>query len=185
MPEDILGIFRRFTLWKKESVWAGRDPTHVLREYTILSYTLDNSYRAGKHKLLNSKPFSDISGKEKCKIPQHGRGTKCSGTYRGHYHSQNFNFSEESFILISFCYIGALARELRTLQKQTTFLLFMDSKDSHRKGNRRNYLNIPASHPLKWRSIEWHHFQPDPSWWTVPLTLETLSRTHFSRRLWE
>jgi hypothetical protein len=36
---------------------------------------------------------------------QHGRGTECSGTNRILFHSQNCNFPEESFILISFCYI--------------------------------------------------------------------------------
>jgi hypothetical protein len=35
---------------------------------------------------------------------QHGRATKCSRTNRGLYHSQNCNFPEERFILISFCH---------------------------------------------------------------------------------
>ncbi len=34
---------------------------------------------------------------------QHGPGTKCSGTDRGIFLSQNCNFPEESFILISCC----------------------------------------------------------------------------------
>ncbi len=33
----------------------------------------------------------------------HGRGTKCSRTYRVFSHSQNCNFPEESFILSTFC----------------------------------------------------------------------------------
>jgi hypothetical protein len=35
---------------------------------------------------------------------QHGRVTKCSHINRGLFHFQNCKFSEESFILISFCY---------------------------------------------------------------------------------
>ncbi len=46
-----------------------------------------------------------------CRLPawmnikyQHGGGTKCSGTNSWFFRSQNGNFPEESFILISFCY---------------------------------------------------------------------------------
>jgi hypothetical protein len=39
---------------------------------------------------------------------KHGRGTKFSGINRGLVHSQNCNFPEESFILISFCYSDTL-----------------------------------------------------------------------------
>jgi hypothetical protein len=35
---------------------------------------------------------------------QHGRGTKCSGINRGLLNSQNCNFPEDNFILISFYY---------------------------------------------------------------------------------
>ncbi len=30
-PEDLSGIFRRYTLWKKERVWAVRGRTHIRR----------------------------------------------------------------------------------------------------------------------------------------------------------
>ncbi len=67
------------------------------------------------HKILNIKPYSDISSTlhssmlgdiptQKNVKYQHGRGTKCSSTNRGLFNSQNCNFSEESFILISFCH---------------------------------------------------------------------------------
>ena len=41
---------------------------------------------------------------------QHGRATKCSRTNRGLYHSQNCNFPEERFILISFCHSAGLEK---------------------------------------------------------------------------
>ncbi len=46
---------------------------------------------------------------------QRGRGKKCSCTNRGLFLSQNCNFPEESFILISFCYSvesAVIARQL-------------------------------------------------------------------------
>jgi hypothetical protein len=51
--------------------------------------------------LWHSSMPKDIFGMKERKIQ---KWKKCYGTNRGHFHSQNCNFPEESFILISFRY---------------------------------------------------------------------------------
>jgi hypothetical protein len=67
-----------------------------------LDGAIDQTVRGGGHFVPSTSWYSPLA----CKNVkyQHGRGTKCSGPNRGLFHSQNFNFPEESFILISFYY---------------------------------------------------------------------------------
>ncbi len=70
--------------------------------------SLDHGHLAWKHKIWNIKPSFDIPPWRKTfptlRNVKYQRGTKCSGTNRGLFHSQNCNFPEESIILISLCY---------------------------------------------------------------------------------
>ncbi len=81
-----------------------KDQTQVL----ILSYpeTMATLHESSKYEIL-SHPLTllhagNISDMKECKIPAWARN-KCSGTNRGLFHSQNCNFPEEGFILLSFC----------------------------------------------------------------------------------
>jgi hypothetical protein len=62
---------------------------------------------------------------------QHRRGTKCSRTNRVLFYSQNCNFPEESFILISFCCSVLYKRVQCPLPPPPHMLLFQSSLCHH------------------------------------------------------